>query len=168
MSEVETPQVVNLSQASVGSVNAELVRASNSHIRHLQAEEADLSHSAVVSGRVGNLKARQTFVGAVQAQQAELTQAMVGGVRAENITLTGRVGFVSATNVRAGEVFSAGAVASAKVEAPQVRTGVLIARQVNGNVETWLDARSAALFGAAAGATVGLILLAGKLLFGKK
>jgi hypothetical protein len=59
-------------------------------------------------------------------------------------------------------------VAGTEIHATNIRTGILIGRQVNGNVETVLDTRTALMAGIIGGTVAGLILLAGRLLFGKK
>jgi hypothetical protein len=58
-----------------------------------------------------------------------------------------------------------GILAAQEVHAPSLRTSVLIARQVEGNVETLADTRQVLLGGLVAGAVLGLFLLLGRLLF---
>ena len=60
------------------------------------------------------------------------------------------------------------AVIGTNVQADSIRTGLLISREVHGNVTTTVDGRTALLAGLAGGALAGLIMLSGRLLFGHK
>jgi len=164
---LEIPQVVNLSQTNVETVQAELVRASHAAIRTLQAEEADVNGLIIGTASAGKLTGRRVIAGAINTQQAELNQAWVGGVRGGVVNVTGQTGMIAATTINAPEARVI-ILAGAEVNSNQIRTGVLIGRNVNGNVETLLDTRTAILVGVAGGVVGGLILLAGRLLFGRK
>jgi hypothetical protein len=165
--EVELPQVVNLSQVDAGNVRAEFVRASQTSIEKLEAEEADLNVGIIGVATTGKLNSRRAIIGAVFAKQAELHEAAVAGVRGESISLNGNAGLMVARSLEAPEVNGI-VVAGTEIHATNIRTGILIGRQVNGNVETVLDTRTALMAGIIGGTVAGLILLAGRLLFGKK
>ncbi|MCX6064241.1 MAG: hypothetical protein NT121_00565 [Chloroflexi bacterium] len=165
--ETELPQIVNLSQVSVENLEAELVRARQSAIYLLNAEEVELQMSAAATIQTGDLQVRDSVVLTVASQQATLRDSIVGGARAETLTLNGFAGVALANTMSIKDV-DALVVAATDVQADYIRTGVLIGRNVNGNVTTMVDGRTALLAGLAGGAVAGLILLAGKLLFGRK
>jgi hypothetical protein len=165
--DVELPQVVNLSQTDVENVRAELVRASQSTIHHLEAEEAEVNGVLIGTATTGKLSVRRTAIGAVQTQQAELYDSIVGGIRGETVSVNGRTGLIVATALQAEETNSV-VLAGAEIHATNIRTGILFGRQVHGNIETVLDTRTTIIAGVIGGAIAGLVLLAGRLLFGKK
>ncbi|PWH15855.1 MAG: hypothetical protein DDG60_05155 [Anaerolineae bacterium] len=106
-------------------------------------------------------------IGAVQAEHADLNSALVGGVRSQSVAVNGKTALMLANTIHAPQT-NAILVAGAHIEAENVRAGLLIGRHVNGNVHTLLDTRGAILVGAITGLLAGLILLAGKWLFGHK
>ena len=165
--ESELPQVVNLSGVSVENVEAELVRTNQTGIQHLNAEEVELHISALGMANTGNLQARDSMLGVVVSQQATVQDSIVGGVRAQELSLNG-VTVLALANSMSIEDVDAIAVAGTEISAKNIRTGVLISGKVNGNVTTMIDGRTALLAGLAGGTITGLILLAGKLLFGRK
>jgi hypothetical protein len=165
--EIELPQVVNLSQVNVDEVHAELVRASHAAIRRLEAEEADVNGIIIGSAVTGKLNGRQVAIGALNAKHVELREAFIGGVRGESISVSGNTAMMAATTIESPEV-RAVIVAGAEINAANIRTGLLVGRKINGNVHTLLDTRTAILAGVFGGLVTGLVMLAGKLLFGKK
>lgn len=165
--DIELPQVVNLSQVDVENVRAELVRASQSTIHKLEAEEAEVNGILIGTAATGKLSVRRTAIGAVQTQQAELNDSIVAGVRGEAVSVNGKTGLIVGTQVQAEETNSI-VLAGAEIHATNIRTGIFFGRQVYGNIETLLDARTTLIAGVIGGTVAGLILLAGRMLFGKK
>lgn len=165
--EAELPQVVNLSNVSVERVEAELVRGSQTAIQQLQAEEAELNLALVATAQAKNLRARESLVFELSATEAHLEDCLIGVAQAENLTLSGQGGVILANSLT-GQDIQAVALAGNNVRAANIRTGVLFGRDIQGNVITLVSGRTALLAGLAGGAVAGLILLAGKLLFGRK
>ena len=60
-----------------------------------------------------------------------------------------------------------GITVAQQVSAGNIRAGLVIGREINGDIQTLIDARTALLSGIVGGIVAGLILLAGKLLFGR-
>jgi hypothetical protein len=165
--ESELPQVINLSNVSVEQVEAELVRTNQTLIQQLNAEEVELHISAVGTAEAGELQVRDSLVGAVVSQQATLQDSLVGGVRATSMSFNGLTALALADSMSIEEM-DAVVVAGSQISAENIRTGILFSREVHGNVTTLVDGRTALLAGLAGGAVAGLVLLAGKLLFGRK
>ena len=165
--ETDLPQVVNLSNVSVENIEAELVRTNQTSIQQLNADEVELHISAVGNVEAADLHARDSIVGIVVSQQAEVKDSIVGGVRAETLSLDGVTVLALANSMSIKDV-DAIAVAGTEISAENIRTGILISREVKGNVTTMVDGRIVLLAGLAGGTIAGLILLAGKLLFGRK
>lgn len=165
--EADLPQVVNLSNVSVENVEAELVRTNQTSIQQLNAEEVELHISALGTANTGELHARDSIVGMVVSQQAEVKDSIVGGVTAKTLSLDGVTVLALAKSMSIKDV-DAIAVAGSEISAENIHTGILISREVNGNVTTMVDGRTVLLAGLAGGTIAGLILLAGKLLFKRK
>ena len=149
---VQPPQVINLSKVKVGAVQAGLVRASQSAVQELNAEEAEMNNSAAASVQTGNLRASDSALGAVFAGQANLSDSFIQLVSADAVQLDG----------------GAAAIVANSVSGENIRTGLLISREVHGNVTTTFDSRLAVLTGFIAGSVIGLILLAGRLFFSRR
>jgi len=62
----------------------------------------------------------------------------------------------------------AGFVAGRDVRVSESRTGILIARNLSGNVTAMLDTRGALIVGLVSGLFAGLMLMLGRVLFGRK
>ena len=165
--EVDLPQVVNLSNVSVENVEAELVRSNQTSIEQLNAKEVELHISALGTANTGELQVHDSIVGMVVSQQAEVKDSIVGGVTAQTLSLDGVSALALANSMSIKDV-DAIAVAATEINAENIRTGILISREVRGNVTTVVEGRTVLLAGLAGGAIAGLILLAGKLLFGRK
>jgi hypothetical protein len=166
--EMETPQVVNLSQTSVEKVEAELVRASLTGIEYLTAEEAELQESAAGAVNTEKLTARDSIIGFVNTGSASIEDCITVAVRAEdNISFNGVAGVVVGGTVQVEEL-DAVLVVGREVNGANIRSGLLISREVHGNVETLMDSRTALLAGLAGGISAGLVLLVGRLLFRRK
>jgi hypothetical protein len=165
--ETEQPQVVNLSQVSAENIKAELVRTNQTAIQKLDAAEIEMNISAVATANTNSLTLNDSIAGMVMSEQASLEDSLVGGVRAQAISMNGIAGLAVANSIASEEIKSC-IVAGAKVEAKSIHTGILISPKVVGNVTATVDGRSALIAGLAGGAVAGVILLAGRLLFGRK
>ena len=115
----------------------------------------------------GDLHARDSILGVVVSEQATVQDSFVGGVRAQTLSLNGVTALALANSISIENV-EAIAVAGTEISAENIRTSLLISREVNGNVTTLVDGRTVLLAGLAGGTIAGLILLAGKLMFGRK
>jgi hypothetical protein len=165
--ETENPQIVNLSQAKVETIQAGLVRANQSTINHVKADEVDLQTSAAGSIQTGELHAQDSILGMISTSQAQVVDSITGVIRSESLNFNG-VTALAVANDMLNEEVKAIAVIATKVKADNINTGILISREIYGNVTTTLDGQTALIAGLAGGAMLGLILLAGKLLFGRK
>jgi hypothetical protein len=165
--ETELPQVVNLSNVSVEKIEAELVRTNQTSIQQLSAEEVELHISALGTAKTGDLQLNDSIAGVIVSEQATVQDSIVGGVRAQSLSLNGVTALALANSISIENV-DAIAIAGTEISAENIRTGILISQQVNGNVTTMVEGRTVLLAGLAGGAIAGLILLTGKLLFGSK
>lgn len=161
----EVPQVVNLEGERAELVQAELVRMHRSAAGSIEAEEVEVTSGLVGNLSTGRLAAQQAAIGTVQAAQVQAS-GMVGVVRAETAGVQGMAGVVFSNHAHV-EQTRAGAVIGREVRADRIQTRVLLAGHVEGEVHTQMDARGALLAGALAGLVTGLVLLIGRMLFGR-
>lgn len=161
------PQVVNLRGASIGSVQAELVRMHQSAAEEITCDEIEFHQSGAFDVVAVDVSAHEAALGVVNASQVDLTNSGVGVLHAENVDLGGTAGVVFAGSANLGNTYS-GLVASREVRAERIDSLMLVARHVEGQVHTVVDARGAALAGILWGVVTGVVLLLGRLLFGRR
>jgi hypothetical protein len=151
----------------VKSVHAELVRMHQADAEFIRAEEVELQQSAVGSMKATRLTAHQSALGMLNAGEAHLEAAFTGMVQAENASVSGYTGLVAAGSADVHHA-SVGYLAAREVKAEDVRTILLLARNVEGNVTTTLDTRGVVIAGLIGGLFGGLMLLLGRFLLRRK
>lgn len=165
--EIDSSQVTNISHADVQTVHAELVRMHEADAENIIAQEVELRQSAAGNVKADRFSAHQSAIGMLSAKEASVEESAVGFVQAEKMSAGGYTGVVVAgsADIQHGmAVF----VAGREVHVNEARTGILLARNVQGNVTTVLDTRGALLAGLVGGLFAGLMLMLGRALFGRK
>ncbi|MEP7134035.1 MAG: hypothetical protein ABI904_03790 [Chloroflexota bacterium] len=165
--EVDPSQVTNISHADVRNVRAEMVRMHEADAENIIAQEVELQQSAVANVKAEHFSAHQSAIGMLNAKDVSVEESAVGFVQAEKMSAGGYTGVVVAgsADIQHGmAVF----VAGRDVHVSEARTGILLARNVNGNVTTLLDTRGALIVGLVSGLFAGLMLMLGRVLFGRK
>jgi hypothetical protein len=166
LSEADQSQVTNISQTNVGSVNAQLVRMHQANAENITSDEVDLQQSAAGSVKANRVSANQSAMARVEAEDLLSQNSAMGFVQAEKASLSGYTGAVVAgsADIHHGmAVF----VAGREVHVQDARTILLLGQSVNGNVTTLMDSRSALIAGMVGGLFAGLMLLLGRMLFGR-
>ena len=164
---IDSSQVTNISHADVQTVHAELVRMHEADAENIIAQEVELRQSAAGNVKADRFSAHQSAIGMLSAKEASVEESAVGFVQAEKMSAGGYTGIVlagSADLQHGMAVF----VAGREVHVNEARTGILLARNVQGNVTTVLDTRGALLAGLVGGLFAGLMLMLGRALFGRK
>ena len=165
--EIDSSQVTNISHADVQTVHAELVRMHEADAENIIAQEVELRQSAAGNVKADRFSAHQSAIGMLSAKEASVEESAVGFVQAEKMSAGGYAGVVlagSADLQHGMAVF----VAGREIHVNEARTGILLARNVQGNVTTVLDTRGALLAGLVGGLFAGLMLMLGRALFGRK
>jgi hypothetical protein len=165
--ETDLPQVTDISNAEVGNIHAEVVRMKQADAETITAEEVNLQQSAAANVKATRLSATQSGLAFVEADEITAEQSMFGIVQVEKMSVGGITGVVMAgsADVHHG---MAGFVAGQDVHVNESRMGVLFAGTVHGDVYTVLDTRGALIAGLTGGLFAGLMLLLGRMLFGRK
>lgn len=165
--ENDSSQVTNISHADVQSVHAELVRMHQADADSITAEEVEIQDSTVGSVKAERASVTDSIVANLSAGEVLLQDGLTGIVRAEKASVNGYTGVIVAGSADVHNSM-VGYIAGTDVHVKETRTGVLIARTVNGNVTTLLDTRSALIAGLVGGLFAGIMLLLGRSLFGRK
>ena len=161
--EFESSQITNISHADVQSVHAEWVQMHQADAETITADEVELHQSAAANVKATLVHARQTALGAVHAENVSVEASAAGFVQAEKTSVSGYTGVIAAGS--ADVHYSAvGYLAARDVHAEDVRTILLLARNVQGNVTTTFDTRGAVIAGLIGGLFGGLMLLLGRFL----
>ncbi|MEW6569287.1 MAG: hypothetical protein AB1449_14215 [Chloroflexota bacterium] len=151
--EALTADIVNVSGGAIQNVAAETVHIRQGGAKSISAESVALSRGGA---------------GLVSANTVEIRQSAALTVRSDQTTVESGV----AAAVVAQEFHSAnsrvGLAIADRAELSDSPTLILLARQVDGEVNTVLDTRGALLAGLTAGLAVGLMLLAGNFVFRRR
>jgi hypothetical protein len=167
--EESMPEVVNLVDSQADKIEADLVRATRSYVGSLNAEETELHQAVALDVNAHNLNASSSFLGVSQSSVMSGKNSIIVAARADSMELNNSLaGGIYSETASLGPGAQAGILVSGQVSGESIRTVVLVARNVEGTVQTMLDTRQVALASALAGAACGLVLLAGQFLFRRK
>jgi len=122
-------------------------------IAGVSRETIEVTTAAIERSAIGSIKAEEarlhlSAVRSLQAERAELNQSAVGIARLQRSTL---------------KQSGAAIVVANRVACDEVRTGILAAPVVRGEVHTWLDLRTAVAIGVGMALGKALLGLAGQL-----
>jgi hypothetical protein len=164
---VDQSQVTNISQADVQSVQAELVRMHQASAENINADEVELQQSAAGNVNANNVSALQSALARCEAGEVLSQSSANGFVQAEKASLSGYTGAVLAGSAEVHHGM-AGFVAGRDVHVQDARTVLLLGQNINGDVTTLMDSRTALIAGLVGGLFAGLMLLLGRVLFGRE
>ena len=167
-SEFEESQVTNLSQVQVQSVNAQQVNMNQAAAETITADTVMMDRSAAADLNANHVTAERAAMGEVKASDLIAESSLIGYVQAER---AGVSGFTGAVIAQSADVRSAAAVAVIANDVnfeESARTVLLITRNVQGNVTTLADTRTALIAGLVAGLFASISLLLGRALFSRR
>jgi hypothetical protein len=165
--EADKSHVTNLSQSEVETVNAELVRMHQAAAGTINAGEVALQQSAAANVKANSVNAHQSALAMVDAEEVLSQQSSIGFVQAEKASVMGNSGAVLAQNAEVHYGMT-GLVAGRVVHAENARTILLVGQNITGNVTPLMDSRTALIAGLTGGLFAGLMLLLGRMLFGRR
>jgi hypothetical protein len=131
----------------------------------ISASEIEMEQSAAAAVKATNVTAHQAALGAVEATQVLSEQSLIGAVQAEKASISGFTGAVVAGTAEIHYSLAGVVVGNEVHVADQTRTVLLVSRNVQGNVTTLMDTRSALIAGLLGGLFGGMMLLLGRMLF---
>ena len=164
---VEQSQVANLSQVDVQVVKAELVRMHQSSAREIQSEDVELNLSAALNVNSNRVSTKDSAMATVRSVEVNTQTTAIGAARAERMSLHGAAGAVVAGSVELNNSY-VGLVAGREVRGEKIESIILLSPKVEGNVTTVIDTRGALIAGMVGGLFAGIMLLLGRMLFGRK
>jgi hypothetical protein len=165
--ELDQSQVTNISQADVQSVHAELVRMHQASADTINADEVELQQSAAANVKANHISMHQSAMARVEAGEVLSQSSALGFMQAENASVSGYTAAVHAGSVDIHHGM-AGFVAGRDVHVQDARAVLLLGQNVTGDVTTLMDSRSALIAGLVGGLFAGLMLLLGRMLFGRE
>ncbi|HCC78167.1 MAG: hypothetical protein A2X25_04820 [Chloroflexi bacterium GWB2_49_20] len=167
--EENIPEVVNLIDSQVEKIEANLVRASRSYVGSLNAEEVELHQAIALDVDAHNLNANTSIMGVSHTATTSATNSILLAARADRMEFNNSLtGGIYSENASLGENSKTGILVGGKVSGDQIRTIFLVARHVEGQVETSLDNRQVVLASVLIGIACGVVLLLGQFLFRRK
>lgn len=167
-SESEESEVSNISQTQLQSVNAQQVNMNQSAAETITAENVTMDKSAVADLNANHVQMEQAAIGELKASDVVADQSFIGYVQAEKAAVSGFVGAVigQSADVRSSASFAV--IANDVKFEESARTVLLISRNVEGNVTTLVDTRTALIGGLVAGLFASIAILLGRALFGRR
>lgn len=164
-----SPEVVNLIDSQAEKIEADLVRTSRSYIGNLTAEETDMHQAVALNVNAHDLNANTSILGVSQSVTISSDNSLLLASRAERMEMKNSlVGGVYADNANLADGARAGILVGGKVSGEQIRTVFLVARHVEGPVETMVETRQVVLASVIAGIACGLVVMLGQFLFRHK
>lgn len=138
--------IVRLQQSMVNQLHAEQAQLVQSAARRVEADWVEVQQGAVQLIEAGTVRTRGGLAMAVRGDMIAAEQLGTLVLRAEELTLADScAGLLIGQNVQAGNV----------------NTFIFVGKHVEGQVNTVLDSRGAALLGLALGAVLGTLSLIG-------
>ena len=166
--ESEESQVSNISQAQVQTVNAQQVNMNQAAAETITAENVTLDRSAAADLNANHVQADRSAIGELKASDVVADQSVVGYVQAERAAVSGFVGAVIGQSADLRSSASVAVVANDVKFDDSARTVLLISRNVEGNVTTLMDTRTALIGGLVAGLFASIAVLLGQALFRRR
>jgi len=167
-SESEESQVSNISQAQVQTVNAQQVNMNQAAAETITAENVTLDRSAVADLNANHVTADRAAIGELKASDVVADQSAIGYVQAERAAVSGFVGAVIGQSADVRSSAAIAVIANDVKFGESSRTVLLISRNVEGDVTTLMDTRTALIAGLTAGLFASIAVLLGRALFGRK
>jgi len=160
-----TAETVNITQGGARTVQGTHVTLRQAGAQSITADNLVIRQGGVVKARADQLEMLQGGVGFAQTQTANLTASQAGAILSEGDVTMEQSG--AQVLLARGDVTmnQSGAVAmiAGNVKTENSGTVFLLAREVEGPVNTAFGPRESVIFGAVAGAVAGLVLLLAKL-----
>ena len=150
---IPSEEEVTFSQNVADTVSAEHVEIHQGGAQTVQGRLVEIHQGGVQFVEADTVVIEQGGSLSIQAKQATLTQSGAGILSAEAVSL--------------GQDSTAGVIIARRVDGPVIRTSVLLAGEVYGNVETTMDSRGALLAGLGIGIGLGVLLSLKRFLGGR-
>ncbi len=163
----EQSQVANLSQVTLETVKAELVRMHQSSANEIQAGDVELNMSSAAKVNSARVSTTTSAIAALQSVEVTMQNSIVGAAQAERMSLSGAAGLVLTGSADLNHAH-VGILAGREIRAEKIDSFILLSPKVEGNVTTVMDTRGALIAGLVGGLFAGIMLLLGRMLFGRK
>jgi len=142
-------EIISLEGGTIETVAADSVQINQGGARSIVAKDVELNRGSALT---------------IQADNVSMQDSAAFVAQAETINSQGSNTFSSLGDFVKFSESRIGVVIAKEADMENSTSVVLLARQVNGSVDTVLDTRGAALAGIVAGISVGLVIFVGNLL----
>ena len=167
ISKFDESQATHISQAEVEDVHANLVQMYQADAQTINASQVKMEQSAAANIRADRVSTQMSALANVDAGEVLLEQSAVGYLKAEKASVSGYNGVVAAGTADVRNSL-AGFVVANDLHLTESRTILLMSQNIQGNVTTLMDTRSALIAGLLGGLFGGMMLLLGRMLFGRR
>jgi len=148
---------VKRNKAVVNNVQADVVQLNQGSANQVTANTANIRNSSVSQVNGQTVTLANSVTGVVNATNISVTQGNLGICSASEASIEGNVGVMIGQSVALNN-HGTGLVVTRDVTGGQIKSIIFLAGQCHAPVETIVDQRSVALFGVAAGISIGLVL----------
>ncbi len=150
-------EIISLVNSRIQSVEGASVRLNQCGVIDIRAENAEIHDSGtrhVVGQQISVSDSLMLFA---QAGSAEVTDSAIGLVNTQELTANSPVVLAVGQNIQVNQT-RAGILAAGEIHGEKIESIIVLARQVNGSIETKIGPRGLALIGVTAGVTLGLVV----------
>ncbi len=163
--ESDESQGTEISEEQVRDVHAGSVHMNQAAAETISASDVQMEMSAAAAVKATNVSAHQSALAAVEATQVLSEQSFTGAVQADKASVSGYTGAFVAGTAEVHYGLTGVVIGNDVHVSDQSRTVLLISKNVQGNVTTLMDTRSALIAGLLGGLFGGIMLLLGRMLF---
>lgn len=149
-------QETNLKNLSADSIDAQVVQMHQSGASRVQANSVEAVDSFLGEIHTQSASLHQGITAYMQSDQVAVDRGFTGVLSTNDAVVNGTVGVTVAQSVRMNESRS-GILVAREVHGAKMHTVFLITGRMDAPVETVVEPRSIALFGAAAGLVFGIV-----------
>jgi hypothetical protein len=153
---VPVQQSAYMKNLSAETVDAQIVQMHQSGASKVQADSIEATDSFLGEIKTQTVNIHRGVTGYIKTEQVTADQGFTGVISTNDAIINGTVGVAAAQSVRMHESRS-GIIIAREVHGAKIQTVFLIASRMDAPVETVVDPKSIALFGAAAGLTFGVV-----------
>ncbi len=153
-------QKIGLTQSSARDVRGDEVRMIQCATQSVQSPRVSATMSAALQVDADEARLKMCAVAVAEAERVAVEQSGVYAVIGQDVHVSrcGARTVLARERIQAEKSFF-GVAAAREIDASEVRTGFLIAREVRGNVQAFFDTKAALAFGLAFGAAFAAVRL---------
>lgn len=152
-------QVVNITQGGAQNIDAQSVTIRQGGAQNVSAESVTVKQGGILQAEGGSIEVVQGGIVLARGDQVNVTAGGAVGILGTSVHVeAGGAQWMVARESISVDQGGAGAMIASKMDVNNSFVGLILARQVTGNVRALFDTRGALVFGLAAGVIGGMVL----------